>query len=50
VWGQDTRPILTAPIRLHGYNFLIEQALNKALEFFKELKHFRFMTEEDKGM
>jgi hypothetical protein len=31
---------------LHGYDFTVEYAFNKALKFFKELKYFRFFMKE----
>jgi hypothetical protein len=38
--------IFATPIGLHSNDFSIEQALNKALKFFEELKHLRLMAKK----
>jgi hypothetical protein len=38
--------IFSAPICLHDNDFSIEHMFNKALKFFKNLKHLRFAPKE----
>jgi hypothetical protein len=38
--------IFAPPVGLHGNNFAMKHSFNKGLKFFKELKNFRFTTQE----
>jgi hypothetical protein len=38
--------ILSAPIKLDNKDFLVKQALNKALELFETLKHLRLVLKQ----